>query len=96
VRTVDHMFAPAAIRIFCEGANPSLGTAVVNGLLAWAGLLGGLTVFFSGLPAAIALFVPSRPHSLSRRINEGLGRGFLAGMIFGPLLFVVFIARLIS
>jgi hypothetical protein len=89
------MLDAAVIRVLCE-ANPSLGTAVVNGLLAWAGVLGGSTVFFSGLPAAIALRVPSRPESLSRRINQGLGFGFVVGMGGGVLLFFVFIARVVS
>jgi hypothetical protein len=89
------MFGAAVIRVLCE-ANPSLGTAAVNGLLAWAGALGGSTVFFSGLPAAVALFIPSRPDSLSRRINEGMGFGFLLGMAGGLLLFFVFIARVVS
>jgi hypothetical protein len=86
------MHVTAVTHILCE-ANPSLGTAVVNGLLAWASFLGGCTVFFSGLPAAVALFVPSRPASLARRINEGLGYGFLLGMTGGPLLLFVFVAR---
>jgi hypothetical protein len=86
------MHQTAVIRILCE-ANPSLGTAVVSGMLAWAGALGGCTVFFSGLPAAVALVIPSRPESLSRRINKGLGLGFLAGMGVGLLLFFVFVAR---
>lgn len=90
------MLITAAIRILCEGTNPSLGTAVVNGLLAWAGALGGCTVFFSGLPAAVALFIPSRPRSLARRIDEGLGRGFLAGMLFGSMLFFVFAAKVVT
>jgi hypothetical protein len=89
------MFAIATIRILCEG-NPSLGSAVVNGLLAWAGALGGLTVFFSGLRAAVALFIPSRPSSLVRRINWGLGIGFTLGMLLGPLLLFVFVARIVS
>ena len=89
------MFAIATIRILCEG-NPSLGSAVVNGLLAWAGALGGLTVFFSGLPAAVALFIPSRPSSLVRRINWGLGIGFTLGMLLGPLLLFGFVARIVS
>jgi hypothetical protein len=85
----------ATIRVFCE-ANPSLGSAAVNGLLAWAGVLGGFTVLFSGLPAAVALFIPSRPDSLARRINQGLGIGFTVGMLLGPLLFFVFVARIAS
>jgi hypothetical protein len=85
----------ATVRIFCS-ANPSLGTAVVDGLLAWAGVLGGFTVFFSGLPAAVALFVPSKPSSLARRINQGLGRGFVLGMLLGPLTLFVFITRIVS
>jgi len=89
------MFIPATIRILCE-ANTSLGSAVVTGLLAWAGFLGGCTVFFSGLPAAVALFIPSRPDSLSRRINQGLGYGFLLGMLIGPLMLFVFVARIVS
>jgi len=89
------MSIPAAIRVFCE-ANPSLGTAAVNGLLAWAATLGGCTVFFSGLPAAVAVFIPSRPGALSARVNYWLGIGFLAGMFIGPLMFFVFIARLVQ
>ena len=85
----------AIIRILCE-VNPSLGTAVVNGLLAWAGVLGGCTVFFSGLPAAVALLVPSRPDSLVRRINRGLGWGFAFGMLLGPLTLFVFATRMVS
>lgn len=89
------MPAPAIIRLLCE-TDPSLGTTVVNGLLAWAGVLGACTVFFSGLPAAVALLVPSRPDSLSRRVNQGLGVGFVAGMAGGLLLFFVFIAKVAS
>lgn len=89
------MIEIAVIRILCE-ANPSLGTAVVSGLLAWAGVLGGATVLFSGLPAAVALFIPSRPDSLARRINQGLGIGFLVGMFLGPLTLFVFVAKIVS
>jgi hypothetical protein len=89
------MSLPATIRILCE-ANTSLGTAVVNGLLAWAGVLGGLTVFFSGLPAAVFLFIPGRPESLTRRVNEGLGLGFVFGTALGALIFVFFVARIVS
>jgi hypothetical protein len=89
------MFIGATMRILCEADN-SLGSAIVDGLLAWAGVLGGLTVLFSGLPAAVAVFIPSRPDSLARRINQGLGYGFLAGMSLGALLFLVFVARLVS
>jgi hypothetical protein len=85
----------AVIRILCE-TNPSLGTAVVNGLLAWAGVLGGCAVFFSGLPAAVALLIPSRPATLSQRINQGLGRGFVLGILLGPLTLFVFAARIVS
>jgi len=89
------MFAIAVIRILCE-ADRSLGTSVVNGLLAWTGALGACTVVFSGLPAAVALFIPSRPAALSRRINRGLGQGLLVGMALGPLTLFVFIARIVS
>jgi hypothetical protein len=93
MRTVPGM--SAVIRILCE-SNPSLGTTVVNGLLAWGGVLGAGAAFFSGLPAAVALFIPSRPDTLARRINQGLGLGFLVGMIIGPLMLFVFIARIAS
>jgi hypothetical protein len=89
------MSAIAVIRILCE-ANSSLGTAVVNGLLAWAGVLGGCTIVFSGLPAAVALFIPSRPTSLARRINRGLGQGLIAGMLLSPPTLFVFIDRIVS
>jgi hypothetical protein len=89
------MSAIATIRIFCE-TSPSLGTAVVNGLLAWVTVLGGCTAFCSGLPAAVAVFIPGRPEPLSRRIDRWLGIGFLVGMPFGLLMFFVFVARLVS
>ncbi len=89
------MPATAVIRILCN-ASPLLASAVVNGLLAWAGLLGGCTAFFSGLPAAVALFIPSRPASLMRRINWGLGIGFMVGMLLGPLMLFVFVARMVT
>ncbi len=85
----------ATIHVLCE-ANPSLGTTVVNGLLAWAGVLGGCTVFCSGLPAAVAVFIPGRPQALSRRINRWLGIGFLVGMLIGPVVFFAFVARIVS
>lgn len=85
----------ATIHVFCEG-HPSLGSAVVNGLLAWATFVGVCTAFCSALPAAVALFIPSRPDSLSRRINRGLGQGLLAGMALGALMFFVFVARIVS
>ena len=85
----------AVIRILCED-NPSLGTAVVNGLLAWATVLGGFTVLCSGLPAAVAVFIPGRPGALSRRIDRWLGIGFLVGMPLGLLMFIVFVARIVS
>lgn len=95
MRSLAGMSSIAVIHILCE-ANPSLGTSVVNGLLAWAGVLGGCTVFFSGLPAAVAVFIPGRPEALSRRINRWLGIGFLVGMFVGPLVFFAFVARIVS
>ena len=89
------MTAIATIRILCE-ANSSLGTSLVNGLLAWAAVLGGRTVFCSGLPAAVAVFIPGRPDALSRRINRWLGYGFIIGMPLGLLMFFVFIAKIAS
>jgi uncharacterized membrane protein YgaE (UPF0421/DUF939 family) len=84
-----------AIRILCE-TDPWFGTTVVNGLLAWIAVLGGFTVFCSGLPAAVALIIPSRPDSLERRINRGLGFGFVVGVSLGVLMFFVFIVRVVS
>ena len=53
-------------------------------------------MFFSGLPAAVAVFIPGSPEALSRRVNRWLGYGFLAGMVFGPLVFFTFVARIAS
>jgi hypothetical protein len=89
------MTAIAAIHILCE-ANPSLGTSVVNGLLAWATVLGGATAFFAGLPAAISVFVPVRPDMRANAINLGVGRGFLAGMAAGLLTLFVFVDKLVT
>lgn len=85
----------ATLRLLCD-TDPTLATSIANGLLAWSALLGGLTVVFSGLPAAVALFIPSRPESLSRRINRGLGQGLVVGMLFGPLTLSVFIAKVVT
>jgi hypothetical protein len=87
------MTAIAAIHVLCE-SNPSLGASVVNGLLAWATVLGGLTIFCSGLPAAVCLLVPGRSETLTDRINRGLGYGFLLGMPAGLLTCIVFVARI--
>jgi uncharacterized membrane protein YgaE (UPF0421/DUF939 family) len=87
--------ATGAIRILCD-TDPSFATTVVNGLLAWIAVLGGVTVFCSGLPAAVALFIPSRPGSLERRINRWQGYGFVVGVLLGPLMFFVFIAKVVS
>ncbi|HEY2535425.1 MAG TPA: hypothetical protein VGI24_00380 [Solirubrobacteraceae bacterium] len=83
------------IRILCD-TDPSFGTTVVNGLLAWMAVLGGVTVFCSGLPAAVAVFIPSRPDSLERRIARWQGYGFVFGVFMGALMFFVFIARVAS
>jgi hypothetical protein len=85
----------ATLRVLCE-TDPAPATSIVNGLLAWAAVLGSSTVFFSGLPAAVALFIPSRAESLSRRINRGLGQGVILGMTLGPLTLFVFIDRIVS
>jgi hypothetical protein len=85
----------ATIRVLCE-TNPSLGSTIVNGLLAWATLLGGATAFGSGLPAALfALDTTSAPVRADL-INRGLGLGFRVGMFIGPLILVLFVARLVS
>ncbi len=85
----------ATIRILCE-TNPSLGTAVVNGLLAWATILGGVTAFCSGLPAALFALDTTPAHVRADLINRGLGLGFRGGMFFGLLMFFVFVAKIVS
>jgi hypothetical protein len=89
------MNAIATIRVFCD-ANPSLGTTVVNGLLAWAGALGGLTAFGSGLPAALFALDTTPACVRADLINRGLGLGFRIGMAIGLLMFVLFAARVVS
>lgn len=89
------MTAIATIRVLCE-AGPSLGTSVVNGLLAWAGLLGGLTAFGSGLPAALFALDTTPAQVRADLINRGLGLGFRLGMFLGPLIFVLFVAKVVS
>jgi hypothetical protein len=89
------MSAIATIRILCE-ANPSLGTAIVNGMLAWATILGGCTAFGAGLLAALMALDTTRADVRADLINRGMGAGFLFGMAVGGLLFFVFVARLVS
>ena len=85
----------AIIRILCD-ANPSLGTAVVNGLLAWGTVLGASTAFFSGLPAALFARDATPAQIRADLINRGMGIGFRIGMFIGPLTFFVFAARIVS
>jgi hypothetical protein len=85
----------ATIHILCAD-DPSLGTAIVNGLLAWATVLGGVTAFCSGLPAALFALDTTPAHVRADLINRGLGIGFRGGMLLGPLTFFVFIARVVS
>ncbi len=90
------MFVIATIHVFCEGSNPSLGTAVVNGLLAWATLLGGGTALGGGLLAALFAFDSTKAHVRADLINRGMGAGFMLGAALGLLTFVLFAARLVS
>jgi hypothetical protein len=85
----------ATIHVLCEG-NPSLGSTVVNGLLAWATVLGGFTAFGSGLMAALLALDSTRAELRADLINRGLGVGFAIGMALGFLMFVLFAANLIS
>ncbi len=89
------MSAIAVIHILCE-ADPSLGTAVVNGLLAWATVLGGWTAFCAGLSAAVFALDTTPADIRADLINRGLGVGFRVGMLTGLLMFIVFIARIAS
>lgn len=85
----------ATIRVLCED-NPSLGTAVVNGLLAWATMLGGGTALGAGLPAALFALDTTRAQVRADLINRGMGAGFIFGAAAGALTFIVFAARLVS
>jgi hypothetical protein len=86
----------ATIHILCD-ADPSPGTAIVKGLLAWATALGGFTALGSGLPAAALAFNRATPpQARADQINRGVGVGFLFGMAVGALMFIVFSARLVS
>ena len=89
------MSAIATIRVFCE-TNSSLGTAFVNGLLAWATMLGGGTALGGGLLAALFAFDSTKAHVRADLINRGMGFGFILGATAGALTFIVFAARLIS
>jgi hypothetical protein len=89
------MSSLAIIRVLCE-TNPSLGTAVVNGLLAWGTVLGASTAFFSGLPAALLARDTTPARVRADLINRGMGIGFRVGMFVGPLTLFVFAARIVS
>lgn len=89
------MYSLASIRILCE-TNPSLGTAVVNGLLAWATMLGGGTALGAGMLAALLALDDTHAEVRADLINRGMGAGFVVGMAAGVVLFFVFVARLAS
>jgi hypothetical protein len=52
--------------------------------------------FFTGLPAALAMFIPDKAATLSKQLNRWVGVGFILGMSGGLLMFFVFIARVNS
>jgi hypothetical protein len=85
----------AVIHVFCE-TNPSLVTAVVNGLLAWATFLGAGTALGAGLMAALFALDTTRADLRADLINRGMGIGFILGMGGGLLMFFVFIAKIAS
>lgn len=87
--------AIAAIHVLCE-TNPSLGTSIVNGLLAGTTVLGGFTAFGSGLLAVVSMLVTAQPEARTNAINLGLAWGFLGGIAFGFLMLFVFIARIVT
>jgi len=89
------VFTTAVIHVLCE-AHASLGTAVVNGLIAWATMLGGGTALGAGMLAALLALDTTRAEVRADLINRGMGVGFLIGMAAGALLFFVFVARLVS
>jgi hypothetical protein len=89
------MTVTALVRILCE-THPSLGTAIVNGLLAWATLLGGGTALGGGLLAALVAFDTTKADVRADLINRGVGAGFLLGAALGLLTFVFFAARIFS
>ncbi len=93
--TVFDVLITAIIHVFCE-TNPSLETAVVNGLLAWATVLGGCTTFGGGLMAAPFALDTTRADLRADLINRGMGMGFIFGMGGGLLMFFVFISKLAS
>jgi len=95
VSTVGRMFDTAIIRILCE-ANPSFGTAVVDGLLAWATMLGGGTALGGGLLAALIAFDTTKADLRADLINRGMGAGFMFGAALGLVTFVLFAARIVS
>lgn len=85
----------ATIHILCE-TNPSLRTAVVNGLLAWATVLGGGTALGGGLPAALMALDSTRADVRGDLINRGIGFGFILGAAAGFLMFIAFVARVVT
>jgi len=89
------MSAIATIRVFCE-TNSSLGTALVNGLLAWATILSGGTALGAGLIAALLALDTTRADVRADLINRGIGAGFVFGAAGGFLTFIVFATKLVS
>jgi hypothetical protein len=77
-------------------AGPICPRAVVNGLIARAGILGGGTAFGTGAVAAALAFAREvDPDFRSDSINRGLGVGFVAGLVIG-FFFVAFAAKLVT
>jgi hypothetical protein len=85
-----------AALVICK-SHPSSVEAVLNGLIAWAGVLGGCTAVGSGLPAAsLAFSARARPEMRADTINRGLGYGFLLGIAAGLLVFICYASKLVT
>jgi hypothetical protein len=66
-------------------------------MLAWATVLGGCTAFGSaGLPAALFALDTTPVRVRADLINRGLGADFRLGMLGGPLIFILFVAKVVS
>jgi hypothetical protein len=89
------MSSIGAIQILTE-ASLSFGASIVDGLLAWCGVLGVSLMFFAVLAVAGSRCVPGKSVSLARCIDRALGVGFVVGIGGGFSWFIIFLTKIAS
>jgi hypothetical protein len=62
---------------------------LLEAMIAAFAVLGGLMAYFSGYLAAQGLAESQPPHVVAQRVNEGIGEGFIKGVLPAILALII-------